>query len=105
MGPGRARAVRTSPCGITRGRRWVSPPPPPRPPIWQRGRFLYLVADTNRQSPPMKSQEDCATAVEWLCISLKMGLDPFRTAVPFWGQTTQITSIVFPPNGPAVLKG
>ena len=31
-------------------------------------------------------------------------INPFRTAVPFWGQTSLISSIC-PQNGTAVLKG
>ena len=37
-------------------------------------------------------------------ISTMDGLDPFRTAVPFSEQTTQIPSILYR-NGTAVLKG
>ena len=33
-----------------------------------------------------------------------VSINPFRTAVPFWGQTTQISSNLSP-NGTAVLKG
>ena len=45
--------------------------------------------------------------VQWLAETdgiRQCGINPFTTAVPFWGQTTHILSS-FPQNGTGVVKG
>ena len=51
-----------------------------------------------------KRKKNSSVALRNKVKSEKPLTNPFRTAVPFWGQTSQISSCLSP-NGTAVLKG
>ena len=53
---------------------------------YSAGRFLFLSSTLG----PVLLQS--STACDCLGLHMRKGLDPMRTAVPFWGQSTQILS-------------